>query len=188
MVYWVHMHHKKPQRLRQQPIVLSAEETERLRTILCRGKENARVLTRARILLLSHQGKAKDTIARDLFTGRSTVQRIRDRYGDGGLDLALYDLPRPGQPPKLDEVGEAHLVALACTSAPEGRDHWTLELLRERMVKDRQVESISTVAIWKRLDARGIKPWREKNVVRAEVNTRIRRAHGRYSGTLRQTV
>lgn len=166
MVYWAPMRHNK----HRQPVILSAPEQKQVRALLRRGKHSARVAARARILLLSHQGKSKDTIAWTLFIGRSTVQRIRDRYNDGGLDLALYDSPRTGQPPKIDELGEAHLVALACSAAPDGRDHWTLELLQKQMVKDGKVRSISTVALWKRLKERGIKPWREKNVVCANAH------------------
>jgi putative transposase len=142
-------------------------EHSQVHAIIKKGKRNARVITRARILLLSHRGGGKDAIAETLGIGRSTVQRVRDHYREGGLDRALYDAPRPGQPPKLDDAAEAHLVALACSDPPEGSDHWTLELLQERMIKDEKVKTISTVALWKRLTARKIKPWREKNVVRA---------------------
>jgi hypothetical protein len=86
------------------------------------------------------------------------------------MDRALYDAARPGQAPKLDTKAEAHLVAIACTDPPEGSDHWTLELLQERMISDGKVDSISTVAIWKHLSKRGIKPWREKNVVHSEAD------------------
>jgi len=149
-------------------IQLSREKQAQLHAIIRRGTHNARVVTRARILLLSFKGKGKDAIASQLGVGRSTVQRTRDHYRDGGLDRALHDAPRSGQPPKLDEKAEAHLVALACSDAPEGRNHWTLELLQERMIQDGKAASISTVALWKRLQKRGIKPWREKNVVHSQ--------------------
>src|ERR1700675_1262961 len=98
-------------------IQLSRREREQLQTIMRRGKHNARVMIRARILLLSHNGEGKDAIAVKLEVGRSTVQRTRDHYRDGGLEQALYDAPRSGQPPKITDEGEAHLIALA-TSAP----------------------------------------------------------------------
>lgn len=147
-------------------IQLSRKELAHIQSIIRRGKHNARVITRARILLLSHNSEGKDAIASRLGIGRSTVQRIRDQYREGGLDRALYDAPRPGQPPKITDEGEAHLVALATSSPPEGEEKWTLELLKERMIKDGKApKEITTVAIWKRLDRREIKPWREKNVV-----------------------
>jgi len=109
-------------------------------------------------------------MAVQLGLGRSTVQRTREHDRAGGLNRALDDAPRPGQPPKLDDNAEAHLVAIACSDAPEGRDHWTLELLQERMIADKKVKTISTVAIWKHLKKRGIKPWREKNVVHSRLD------------------
>jgi hypothetical protein len=60
------------------------------------------------------------------------------------------------------------LVAIVCSDPPAGNDHWTLELLQKQMIKDKKVKSISTVALWKRLNNRGIKPWREKNAVRSD--------------------
>jgi len=159
-------------------IQFSKKDVSRLQAIIHRGKHNTRVVTRARILLLTRKGEGKDGIATGLGIGRSTVQRIRDHYRTGGLERALYDAPRTGQPPKLDEKAEAHLVALACSDPPEGRDHWTLELLQKQMIGDGKVRHISTVALWKRLKKRGIKPWREKNVVRPDDHRGIQEAHG----------
>jgi transposase len=150
--------------MNQHTIQLSRKKQEALQDIVRRGRHQARVITRARILLLSHNGEGKDAMARHLEIGRSTVPRVRDRYREGGLERALYDAPRPGRAPKLDDHAEAHLVAMACSDSPEGRDHWTLELLQERMMADNKVDTISTVAIWKHLKKRGIKPWRENNV------------------------
>jgi transposase len=155
-------------------IQLSKKELDKVQSIIRRGQQNARVITRARILLLSHRGEGKDTIADKLDIGRSTVQRILDYYRIDGIDRALYDAPRPGQPPKITDEGEAHLVALATSAPPDGEERWTLELLRDRMVKDGKApEDITTVALWKRLDSREIKPWREKNVVRANAHAGI---------------
>lgn len=149
-------------------IQLSRAELVRLQGITKRGEHNARVITRARILVLSHKGGGKDGLAARLGINRTTVQAVRDRYREQGLDRALYDAPRPGQPKKITDLAEAHLVALATSQPPEGEERWTLELLRKRMVADNKApREISTVALWKRLDQRGIKPWREKNVVRA---------------------
>lgn len=155
-------------------IQLSREEHAQVQRIIRRGKNNARVITRARILLLTHQGEGKDAVASHLGVGRSTVQRIRDRYRKGGLDRALYDAPRRGQPPKITDAGEAHLIALATSIPPHGEERWTLELLRKRMIKDGKVpKEISTVALWKRLTERGIKPWREKNVGHSHAHSRV---------------
>lgn len=151
----------------QHTIKLSKQEYSRIQGIIRTGEHKVRTVIHARILLLSHDGRGKDALAQQLGIGRSTVQRTRDRYREGGLDAALYEFPRSGQPKKITDAGEAHLVALATSSPPEGEVRWTLELLRKRMVRDGKVpREITTVALWKRLSARHIKPWREKNVVR----------------------
>lgn len=146
-------------------IELSEQEKQQLQDIITCGTHNARVITRAHILLKSHKGYTDEVIMEHTGASRRTVQRTRKRYHEGGLQRSLYDAPRPGAPTKLCAHAEAHLVALACSNAPEGRDHWTLEMLQERLVGDKVVSSISTVAIWYHLKERGIKPWREKNVV-----------------------
>jgi hypothetical protein len=79
------------------------------------------LVTRARILLLTSKGEGKDRIAVGLDIGRSTVPRTRDHDRAGGLNRALDEAPRTGQPPKLDEKAAAHLVAMACSDPPEGR-------------------------------------------------------------------
>jgi len=149
-------------------IQLSRKELTHLQSIIRRGKRNARVVTRARILLLSHEGKSNNVIAHQLDVNASTVQNVRNHYREGGLERALYDAPRSGQPPKITDAGEAHLIALATSIPPEGATRWTLELLKERMIQDGKVKNITTVALWKRLRQRHIKPRREKNVVYSE--------------------
>lgn len=164
MAYCVHMH----------TVFLSAEDRAHLRAMLRKGEGKARVINRARIILKLDQGVADERVAADAFVSRKTVGRIRGRLKSGGLALALHDLPRPGQPSKLDDRAEAHLVALACSDAPQGRDHWTLKLLQKQMIKDKKVKTISTVALWHRLNKRKIKPWREKNVVHSDDHPGVR--------------
>jgi putative transposase len=154
----------------QHIIQLSRKEFTRIQSIIRRGKHGTRVITRARILLLSHRGKSKDAIVAELEITRSTVQDVRNRYREGRLGRSLYDAPRPGQPPTLDDTAEAYLVAIACSEPPQGTHHWTRERLQKRMIEDKQVNTISTVALWKHLKNRGIKPWREKNVVHPDAH------------------
>lgn len=149
-------------------ITLSSQQKKQLQNITRSGKHNARVITRARVLLKSARGITDKEIGRQEGVHYTTVERIRIRFCDGGLDRALYDAERPGQPPKLNDTAEAHLVALACSDPPEGRDHWTLELLQKQMMRDGKIKKISTVALWNRLNERDIKPWREKNVVHSQ--------------------
>lgn len=146
-------------------VTLSSREKRILKEITSKGKHDARVIKRAFILLKTDQKETDIAIAEDLNTNKRTVQRVRTNYVSDGLERALYDAERPGQPTKLDDKSEAHLIAIACSDPPKGRNHWTLELLQKRMIKDKKVETISTVTIWSHLTNRGIKPWLEKNVV-----------------------
>ena len=82
-------------------------------------------------------------VAKALMVGPATVGRVRQRFVEGGLERALNDLPRPGQRRKLDGRQEAHLVAVACSAAPEGHTRWTLRLLADQAVKLELTDSIS---------------------------------------------
>jgi len=149
-------------------VTLSRRERNILKEITDKGKSNARVIKRAYILLESDRKETDEAIAEELNVSKRTVQRVRTNYESDGLESALYDAPRTGQPAKLNDKSEAHLIAIACSGPPKGRNRWTLELLQKRMIKDRKVKTISTVTIWSYLRNRGIKPWLEKNVVCSE--------------------
>jgi transposase len=124
-------------------VELEAEKRERLLEMTSKGQIGARKMKRAQILLKADEGwKDKDIIGA-LNTSRSTVERTRKRFVEGGLEKALNEDPRPGQRTKLDGKGQAHLIAIACSEAPDGRDHWPLRLLADKLVELDIVESIS---------------------------------------------
>ncbi len=82
-----------------------------------------------------------------LGVGIATVERVRKRFEQQrGLD-GLNDLPRPGKKPKLDAKPEARLIAEACSQAPEGREYWPLQLLADRVVELKLVDSYSYEAV-----------------------------------------
>ena len=114
-------------------VALSEAEREELEQLLRSGKHASRKLTRARILLKAAAGCRDEEIIAALGVGRATVERVRQRFVERGLD-ALNDGPRPGKRPKLDPKSEARLIAEACSEAPEGRARWTLQLLSDRVV------------------------------------------------------
>ena len=122
---------------------LTREERTYLLGFIKSGKHSARKLNRARILLLADEGKADGEIAEALHTGTATVQRTRQRFVEGNLAGALNERPRPGGQKKLDEKGEAILETLAHSKPPEGRKRWTLQLLADRLVQLKVVDSIS---------------------------------------------
>ena len=113
------------------------------------GKTAAYKQRHARILLLADQGpKAAamkdDDIAKAVGCGRVTVERIRKRFVEEGLQEALArHKSRRQYQRKLDGKGQARLIALACSEPPKGQKHWTLRLLADRMVALEYVESLS---------------------------------------------
>ena len=99
---------------------LAEEERVRLRTLLRSGKASVRMVARARVLLRAEEGYTDAAIAAVLDVGTATVGRIRKRFVERGLEQALREQPRPGQRRKLSGKQEAHVIAVACTTPPEG--------------------------------------------------------------------
>ncbi len=122
---------------------LTEEERSRLDGLLRRGKVGARVSARARILLHAAAGATDEAIAVAVRVGEATVERTRRKFVEGGLDWALRERPRPGGQRKLDGKQEAYLVATACSTPPDGRPRWTMQLLADRLVEVQLVDSIS---------------------------------------------
>ena len=110
-------------------IRLNDEELEYLLTFVKKGRKSARELTRARILLLVNEGRIENEIKDVLGICRATVANVKKRYREEGLQRALTDKPRPGQPKKYTEKEEAEIIAMACTDAPRGRKRWSIRLL-----------------------------------------------------------
>jgi transposase len=124
-------------------VSLTDAERETLFTLTKKGSLAARKLTRAHILLHADAGATDDTIAQALHIGTATVERIRKRFVEGGIEGALTERPRPGGKRKLDGKAEATLVAWACSTPPEDRKQWTMQLLADKMVELQLVETIS---------------------------------------------
>src|SRR5256714_11163488 len=123
-------------------VELSADEREQLHLLIRRGKTSSRKLTRARILLKAHEGATDAEIVAALNVGVASVERIRKRFVEAGLD-ALNEKPRPGKQPKLDNQAQARLIAEACAKAPACRQRWTLQLLADRVVQLKLADSCS---------------------------------------------
>lgn len=124
-------------------VTLTDAQRAELRALIRGGTASARMLTRARVLLLSDQGSTDEQIAATLHVGTTTVERLRRRFVEEGLDVALQERPRPGGTPKLDGKQEALLVALACSEPPQDRAKWTMQLLADKLVAIGAVETIS---------------------------------------------
>lgn len=114
---------------------LSEEERGQLEGMIRKGHCSARRQTRARILLKADESASNQAIMAALDVSEDMVYRARQRFVEEGLEAALSDKPRPGQKPKLTDKQCAHLIAIACSEAPEGHDHWTLRLLADKVVE-----------------------------------------------------
>jgi transposase len=122
---------------------LTDEEHTTVRELVRKGTVSARKLTRAHILLHAHDGRSDQAIADALHIGRATVERVRKRFVEGNLERALNDAKRPGGKRKLDGKQEALLVATACSTPPNGRARWTMQLLADKIVTLTDLESLS---------------------------------------------
>ena len=114
---------------------LSEDEKHYLQAVVRKGQSAARKQTRARILLKAAEGLQDNAIMSALDVSASMVAKTRQRCVEEGPEAALKDRPRPGQAPKLTDKQAAHLIAITCSAAPQGHDHWTLRLLANKVVE-----------------------------------------------------
>jgi transposase len=130
-------------------VTLTDEERTELEGLISAGRAAARKLCRARILLKADAGPGgpawdDERISEALQVGRATVERVRKQFVEHGMDVALErKKPEREYERRLDGQGEARLIALACSQAPEGRERWTLQLLADRMVALSYVPALS---------------------------------------------
>jgi transposase len=130
-------------------VTLTAVERSELEGLIGKGKADARKLAHARVLLQADEAAAgpagpDEQIAAGLDVSTRTVERVRRRFVEDGLQAAL--LPKPTKriyARALDGAQEAHLIALACSAPPEGKRRWTLRLLAERVVELGYADAVS---------------------------------------------
>jgi transposase len=142
-------------------VELSQAEREELTRLLSGGKQAARKLKRAQILLAADRGASDEEIATGVAASGSTIYRTKRRFVEGNLEAALSEEPRPGAARKLSGKEEALLVATACSKPPKGQAHWTLELLAGTIVKLTEHVSLSRETVRRRLAENELKPWRK---------------------------
>ena len=126
-------------------IRLRERERQYLQKIVESGKDNARKITRCRILLLADEAKGKtdEEISDVLNVCLSAIFNIRRRYCQGGLDRAISEAARSGPPPKFKGKSMSKITALACSKPPEGRARWSLRLLADHVIELDIVKTIS---------------------------------------------
>jgi len=136
--------------MKRYKVTLEVEERQQLHDLIAAGQAAARKLAHARILLKADAADGGPAwpdwpIADALEVSTATVERVRQRFVELGLDAALdrKQRERPPRPIKLDGRAEARLIALACSPPPEGRAVWTMQLLADKLVELEVVDSIS---------------------------------------------
>ena len=132
------------------PVMLDRSQRDYLLDLITSGTESARKLTRSRILLKADEGEfgpayADKEIKEAVEVSIPTIERTRKTFALEGLTASVTPKKRskPSRPQKFDGEKEAHLIALACSEAPEGHARWTLRLLAEKMVELNHVSSVS---------------------------------------------
>jgi transposase len=141
--------------------LLNKKDSKKIDKILQSEKE-LRIFKRALVLRAIDLGFTQNSIEKLGVFKERTVRNLMSKYSSGGLDYALNDRPRTGQPRKFTRRQEEKITAIACTAPPEGQSRWTLDLIKEVTEKENIVKKISREALRILLASREIKPWRHK--------------------------
>lgn len=124
-------------------IELTDEERQEVEGFVRRGKANARSLTRAHVLLKDAEGWTIARLSEAFHVSPATVSNIRQRYREGGIHAVLSDKKQQKRRRALSGAAEAMLVAVACSPVPDGHDHWTVRMIRDKLVELGVVDQVS---------------------------------------------
>jgi len=126
---------------------LKPKDREFLINLTKTGNRNSREFERAYILLALDKGKKHEEITEFYNVSRITIWRVKSKYLKAGVQEAIKDEPRPGQPIKYSETEQAEIIAMACSNAPDGRARWTLRLLEKTLKKQKGMGTINRETI-----------------------------------------
>jgi Homeodomain-like domain len=153
-----------------------------------KGKQmSVRIWRRIRVLELLDEGLSVRMTAKAVGAYPREVSRVGKRYLAGGLEVALTDEARGKPEKKLDSTQEAAVIAMVCGPPPPGRARWTVRLVTEHVVTRGIAARVGRETIRIVLATHELKPWREKNVVRAADRSGVRRSNGERTPRLRPT-
>lgn len=128
-------------------LLLKPKERKFLIDLTKTGSRNAREFERAYILLALDKGKTHEEITEFYNVSRITIWRVKSKYLSEGVQEALKDEARSGQPIKCTEKDKAEIIAMACSKAPEGRARWTLRLLEQTLKEQKIIVTINRETI-----------------------------------------
>ncbi len=129
--------------MKRYQVQLNSEERNWLQKLISTGVAPARKLTRARILLKVDEGLTKTEVSQVLDVSINTVTNVCRSFQEQRLEAIERKKPEREYEHSLDGEAEAHLIAIACSEPPEGRERWTLRLLQREMVKRKYVVAVS---------------------------------------------
>ena len=136
--------------MKKYKVTLTPDERQQLQKLITAGKASAKKLAHARILLKADAAEggpawSDSRIAKAIEVSIDTVARVRERFVEQGLEAALVrkKQDKPSRERVLDGRAEAKLIALACSAAPAGRTDWTMQLLADKLVELKIVDSVS---------------------------------------------
>jgi putative transposase len=145
-------------------IDVTPKDQKELARLLSGGVQQVRVVLRALALMQLAKGTSAPRISRVVPLTSQAIRTIARRYQQGGLERALYERQRPGAAEVLDDSQKQRLIAMVCSSPPEGRARWTVRLVAEEAVKRKLVPRVGRETVRILLLSHDLKPWREKNV------------------------
>src|SRR3954470_6916230 len=143
-------------------IEVARNDQRELRRLVGGGVQQVRVILRALALLQLAAGAAAPGIAGVIPLTAQAIRNLARRYQQGGLDRALYEKQRPGAAEVLDDSQKQRLIAMVCSSPPQGRARWTVRLVAQEAVKRKVVPRVGRETIRILLLSHDLKPWRGK--------------------------
>ena len=148
------------------PFHLNTPDRKALKKLLSGGVQQVRVVRRALTLLQLDAGLSSPKVSQNVGFAASAVRTVAQRYRDHGLERALYEKQRPGQSELLGSSEKQRIIAMVCSSPPEGQARWTVRPIAREAVKRKLVPRVGRETIRILLESHDLKPWREKNGVR----------------------
>jgi hypothetical protein len=148
-------------------VEVAKKDQKELEKMLSGGVQPVRAVLRAMALLQLAKGISAPRIAEFIPLTPQAIRKVGHRYLEGGFDRAVYEKDRPGAVPVLEDSQKQRIIAMVCAAPPKGHTRWTVRLVAEQAVKRRLVPRVGRETIRVLLLSHDLKPWREKNVVRA---------------------
>jgi putative transposase len=159
-------------------VQLRPMDRAKLQDLLRGGHDEVRHIKRAQMLLHFDRGESASQIANAVGVTPKTVRSIGKRYLKDGLEKALEDDPRPGARPIVSEKQKQEIIAMTCTTPPDGLSRWSIRVIADEAMKRKIVPHIGREAVRVLLLCHDLKPWRKKNVVHRRSKFRIFRKNG----------